>query len=164
MQKYPQNQSYVDSSGQTLTTNVSMTLCNWRIRHQTPCVMWLHYIWYRIKIRSQSNTVPTPTVAWTRVWLLQRGGGTSLGAICSPGSQRFQSRLLPPGPDPPHRSTQVRRDEGHVRQGLPGPWGRWFPWGVRRFHAGWSSPPFCPDTEEKPVPEQRATHSIGQAR
>ena len=37
--------------------------------------MWLHYIWYQIKIRSQINTVPTPTVAWTRAWLIQRGGG-----------------------------------------------------------------------------------------
>ena len=33
--KYPPNQSYVGSSGQTLTTNVSMTLCSWQIRHQT---------------------------------------------------------------------------------------------------------------------------------
>ena len=40
-----------------------------------PCLMWLHYNWYRIKIRSQINVVPTPTVAWTRGWLLQRGGG-----------------------------------------------------------------------------------------
>ena len=35
MHKYPQNKSYVGSSGQTLTTNVSMTLRNWQIRHQT---------------------------------------------------------------------------------------------------------------------------------
>ena len=35
MHKYPQNQSYVASIGQTLTTNVSMTLCNWQILHQT---------------------------------------------------------------------------------------------------------------------------------
>ena len=35
VQKYPQNQSDVGSSGQTLTTNVSMTLCNWQIHHQT---------------------------------------------------------------------------------------------------------------------------------
>ena len=34
VQKYPQNQSNVGSSGQTLTTNVSMTLCNWRTCHQ----------------------------------------------------------------------------------------------------------------------------------
>ena len=47
--KYPQNQSYVGSSGQTITTNVSMTLCNWRICHQTH-VLWLHYIWYQIKL------------------------------------------------------------------------------------------------------------------
>ena len=30
-----QNQSYVGSSGQTLTTNVSMTLCDSQIRHKT---------------------------------------------------------------------------------------------------------------------------------
>ena len=35
MHKYPQNQSYVGTSGQTLTINVSMTLCNWHIHHQT---------------------------------------------------------------------------------------------------------------------------------
>ena len=35
MLKYPQNQSYVGSSGQTFTATVSMTLCNWQIRHQT---------------------------------------------------------------------------------------------------------------------------------
>ena len=28
-------QSYVDSGGQTLTKNVSMTLCNWQSCHQT---------------------------------------------------------------------------------------------------------------------------------
>ena len=32
MHKYPQNQSYVGSSGQTLTTNVYMTLCTRQIR------------------------------------------------------------------------------------------------------------------------------------
>ena len=41
--------------------------------------MWLHYVWYRIKIRYQINTVPTPTAAWTRAWLGQRGGGYSNG-------------------------------------------------------------------------------------
>ena len=35
MHKHPQNQSYLGSSGQTLTTNVSMTLCDSQIRHQT---------------------------------------------------------------------------------------------------------------------------------
>ena len=35
MHKYPQNQSYVGSSGQTPTKNVSMTLCNWQKCHQT---------------------------------------------------------------------------------------------------------------------------------
>ena len=35
MHKYAQKQSYVGSGGQTLTTNVSMTLCSWQICHQT---------------------------------------------------------------------------------------------------------------------------------
>ena len=35
MHRYPQNQSYVGSSGQTLTLNVSMTVCNWQICHPT---------------------------------------------------------------------------------------------------------------------------------
>ena len=35
MHRYPQNQSYVGSSGQTVTTNVSMTLCDSQSRHQT---------------------------------------------------------------------------------------------------------------------------------
>ena len=35
MQKYPQNQSNVGSSGQTLTTNASMALCNLQLCHQT---------------------------------------------------------------------------------------------------------------------------------
>ena len=47
---FPQNQSYVGSSWQTLTTNVSMTLCSWQILSANKCLMWLHYIWYRIKL------------------------------------------------------------------------------------------------------------------
>ena len=35
MHIHPQNQSYVGLSGQALTTNVSMTLCDSQIRHQT---------------------------------------------------------------------------------------------------------------------------------
>ena len=35
MLKHPHNQSYVGSSGQTLTTNVSVTLCDSQICHQT---------------------------------------------------------------------------------------------------------------------------------
>ena len=34
MHKYPLNQSSVGSSGQTITTNVSMTPCHWQICHQ----------------------------------------------------------------------------------------------------------------------------------
>ena len=35
MHKDTKNQSYVGSSGQTLTTNVFMTLCDSQIRHET---------------------------------------------------------------------------------------------------------------------------------
>ena len=35
MHKDTKNQSYVGLSGQTLTTNVSMTLCDSPIRHET---------------------------------------------------------------------------------------------------------------------------------
>ena len=51
MHKYLQNHSYVGSNGQTLTTNVAITLCKWRICHQTHvlCLMWLHYMRYQIK-------------------------------------------------------------------------------------------------------------------
>ena len=35
MHKDTKNQSYVGSSEQTLTTNVSMTLCDSQIRHKT---------------------------------------------------------------------------------------------------------------------------------
>ena len=44
MHKYPKSQSYEGSSGQTLTTNVSMTLGDWQI-----CLlMWSHL--YQIKL------------------------------------------------------------------------------------------------------------------
>ena len=43
MHKYPQNQSSVGSSGQTITTNVS----------PKPCLMRLHYISYRIKLGTE---------------------------------------------------------------------------------------------------------------
>ena len=70
----PKNQSYVGSSGQTLVTNVSMTLCHWQIRHQTH-VLCGCATFVPKQIRNQINTVPTPAVAWTRAWLIQRGGG-----------------------------------------------------------------------------------------
>ena len=79
MHKYPQNQSSVGSMGQTLTTNVSMNLCNWQICHQThvlcDCTACVPH-----QIRYQNFLVPTPAVAWPRVWLLQRGGSTPLDA------------------------------------------------------------------------------------
>ena len=65
MHKYPRNKSYGGSSGQTLTSKVSMTLRNWQICHQTHVVCGrTTFIPYQI--RYQINTVPTPTVAWTR--------------------------------------------------------------------------------------------------
>ena len=74
MHKYPQNQRYVGSSGQTLTINVSMTLCKWQICHQIH-VLCGRTIFVPNQIRSQINTVPTPAVAGTRAQLLQGGGG-----------------------------------------------------------------------------------------
>ena len=74
MHEYPQNQSYVGSRGQTLTTNVYMILCDWQTCHQTMSyVAALH--WVPKQIRYQINMVPTPTVAWTSAWLIQGGGG-----------------------------------------------------------------------------------------
>ena len=71
MHRHPQTQSYVGSSGQTLTTNVSMTLCNWQIRHQTHVLCGRTTLVLN-QIRSQINTIPDPAV-WTRASLLQRG-------------------------------------------------------------------------------------------
>ena len=71
MHKYPQYQSYVGSNGQTLTTNVSMTLCSWQMCHQTH-VLCVHITFLPNQIRYQINT---PAVAWTRAQLIQGGGG-----------------------------------------------------------------------------------------
>ena len=90
--KHPQNQSSVGSSGQTLTTNVSMTLCNWQIRHQTH-VSCGRTTFVPNQIRSQINTVPTPAVAWTRAWLLQRGGGVRTTHACSDQTLRAIPRV-----------------------------------------------------------------------
>ena len=72
MHKYPQNESHVGSSGQTLSTNVSMTLCTWQFRH--PCLMWPHHIC------TESNWVPNPYSPYARCGLdkgvaITRGGG-----------------------------------------------------------------------------------------
>ena len=74
MHTYPQNQSYVGSSGQTLTTNVSMTLCDWQICHQAH-VLCGRTTFVPNQIRYRIRTVPTPAVAWTRAQLIQEGGG-----------------------------------------------------------------------------------------
>ena len=65
MHKYPQNQSYVGSNGQTLTTNVSMTPSSWQMCHQTH-VLCGRTTFVPNQIRYHINTVPTPAVAWTR--------------------------------------------------------------------------------------------------
>ena len=45
MHKYPQNQSFVGSSGQTITTNASMTPCDWQICRQTmSSAVALHFV------------------------------------------------------------------------------------------------------------------------
>ena len=78
MHKYPQNQSYVGSSGQTLTKNVSMTLCSWQTCHQTH-VLCGRTTFVANQIRYQINTVATPVVAWTKgVAYLQSGGKSSI--------------------------------------------------------------------------------------
>ena len=79
MHRYPQNQSYVGSSGQTLTTNVSMTLCNCKFVTKP-----MSYVTTFVpnQISSQINTVPTPAAAWTMAWLLQEvGGGVHCGHV-----------------------------------------------------------------------------------
>ena len=65
MHKYPQNQSYVGSSGQTLTTNVSKTLFSWQIHHQTH-ILCGRTTFVPNQIRYQINPVSTPIVACTR--------------------------------------------------------------------------------------------------
>ena len=65
MHKHPQNQSDVGSSGQTLTTDVSMTLGDSQICQQTH-VLRGRTAFVPNQIRYQINTVPTPAVAWTR--------------------------------------------------------------------------------------------------
>ena len=74
MHKYPQNQSYVGSSGQTLTTNVSMTLGDLQICHQTHVLCGCN-AFVPNQIRSQINTVPTPTVACIKGVSYYKGGG-----------------------------------------------------------------------------------------
>ena len=79
MHKYPQNQSYAGSSGQTLITNVSMTLCNWQIRHQT------HVLCGCTTFGTESNQVPNEYGPYARCGLdkgvaytrRERGGGVS---------------------------------------------------------------------------------------
>ena len=62
MHKYPQNQSYVGSNGQTLTTNVSMTLCSWQICHQTH-VLCGCTTFVPNEIGYQINMVSTPGIS-----------------------------------------------------------------------------------------------------
>ena len=75
------NQSYVGSSGQTLTTAVSMVLCDWQSCQQTHVLCGCN-TFVPNQIADQIDTVPTPAVAWTRAWLLQRGWGVAKALTC----------------------------------------------------------------------------------
>ena len=67
MHNYPQSQSSVGSSGQTLTTNVhdSMQLAN---SSPNPRLMWLHYIC------TESNEVPNQHGPYAPLQLAQGRG------------------------------------------------------------------------------------------
>ena len=71
MHKYPQISTYVGSSGQTLTTNVSMTLCNWQFRHQTQvlcgCIIFV-----------PNQIPPPPHCQWPGPCFFFREGGGHL--------------------------------------------------------------------------------------
>ena len=75
MHKDTKNQSYVGLSGQTLTTNVPMTLCDSQIRHET------HVLCGCTMFDSQINTVPTPTSFDKGVAYTGGGGGVDLFRI-----------------------------------------------------------------------------------
>ena len=60
MHKYPQNQSYMGSSGQTITTNVFMTPCNLADLSPKSCLKLLRYILYQIKLGTGLIWSPCP--------------------------------------------------------------------------------------------------------
>ena len=82
MNKYPQNQSSVGSNGQTLTTNVSITLCNWQTCHQT------HVLCGCTAFGTESNQVPTQCGPYARggldkgVAFTKGGGGWHKASVC----------------------------------------------------------------------------------
>ena len=71
MHKHPQNRSYVGSSGQTLATNVSMTLCDSQIHHQTYVLCGCTTFGTELKLG--------PKLIWS-LRLLWLGQGRSLSA------------------------------------------------------------------------------------
>ena len=72
--------------------------------------------------KSQINMVPMPTVAWTRAWLLQRGGGYAegqlshphLSKICSPVA--WDKQCKQPVPDNPNRCVCLEAPTGTLTQ------------------------------------------------
>ena len=84
MHIYPQNQSSVGSSRQTITTNVSMTPCNWQICHQN------HILCGCTTFRTESNWVRNsygPDARCRQGCSLDKGGGG--GGF--PGGQQVES-------------------------------------------------------------------------
>ena len=89
MHKYPKKQNSVGSSGQTITTNVSMTPCDWQICHQTlTYVAALHLS--RIKLGTKSIRCPYACCGLDKGVAYTRGG---VGG--TPGTLRIKVRSCP---------------------------------------------------------------------
>ena len=73
--KHPQNQSCVGSSGRTLTTNVSMTLCDSQIRHQTHVLCGCTTFGTELKLGPKSCGNNTHCCTDKGVALARGGGG-----------------------------------------------------------------------------------------
>ena len=77
MHKYPQNQSVVGSSGQTLTTNVSMTLSNWQACHET--YVLCGYTTFGTESKLGPKLIRSLRLRLDKGVAITRGGGKSIG-------------------------------------------------------------------------------------
>ena len=107
MHKYPQNQSHVGSSGQTLTTNVSMTLCHWHIRHQT------HVLCGHTTFGTELNQVPHWYGPYARS-SLDKGVAKTRGGAGGGVAERLASRHAE------NSSAKQRISIGHTVTGVAG--------------------------------------------